>query len=268
MHSHKDFILSPITDILKDVVAASAGIGSGIETFPLCDYIMQSVLLKMTGFQEQKMKCICWELATNDYEYRYEFTKTPLGECSNYKDKLKIYKDLIEQIKKLSPTSTAPIKIEKAKIFKNSINEISTIFSKSNLLIWAQSNFNNFESLMEGMKDVCFSNINLDTNAKSMFIECTNCSKYDKSEKNFKCSTKTNTKNLKDIYEDHLYKRRNRIAHNTQSYQQNLPTLKTLVCEDYKYENYFVYFTILTLIDNIFRELYKEYLLAIEDKIN
>ena len=67
MNNHTEFILSPITGILKDVVSASTGIGSGIETYPLCDYIMQSVFLKMTGFQEQKMKCICWELATNDY---------------------------------------------------------------------------------------------------------------------------------------------------------------------------------------------------------
>ena len=99
---HTNFILSPITDILKDVVSASAGIGNGIETFPLCDYVMQSVFLKMTGFQEQKMKCVCWELATVDYEYRYEFTKIPLGECSSFKEKQSIYKGLIEQIKKRS----------------------------------------------------------------------------------------------------------------------------------------------------------------------
>ena len=100
MIKHKDFISSPITDILYDAVAASAGIGSGIETYPLCDYIMQSIFLKMTGSQEQKMKCICWEMATNDYEYRYLFTQTPLGECSSYKEKYKIYSDLIKQIVK------------------------------------------------------------------------------------------------------------------------------------------------------------------------
>ena len=69
-------------------IPANAGIGNGIETYPLGDYIMQSVFLKMTGFQEQKMKCICWELASNDYEYRYyRFTQNKLGECSNYKEK-------------------------------------------------------------------------------------------------------------------------------------------------------------------------------------
>ena len=70
---------------------------------------------------------------------------------------------------------------------------------------------------------------------------------------------------LKNIYENHLYKNRNRIAHNTKSYQQNLPTLKTLMDKNYKYENYFLYFAVLILIDNIFIHLYKNYLTIIED---
>lgn len=70
---------------------------------------------------------------------------------------------------------------------------------------------------------------------------------------------------LLKIYEDHLYRRRNRIAHNTQSYQQNLPTLKTLVNDDYLYENYFVHFSLLVLIDNIFIELFRKYIIFNED---
>lgn len=65
---------------------------------------------------------------------------------------------------------------------------------------------------------------------------------------------------LKDVYKDHLYKARNRIAHNTLSYQQNLSTLKVLKGEDYKYENYFLWFAILVLIDEVFLMLYKKYL--------
>jgi len=33
----------------------------------------------MTGFQEQKLKCIVWELATDDYEYRYHKLTDKLG---------------------------------------------------------------------------------------------------------------------------------------------------------------------------------------------
>ena len=70
---------------------------------------------------------------------------------------------------------------------------------------------------------------------------------------------------LIDIYENHLYKHRNRCAHNTQSYQQNLPTLKNLVNENYQYENYFVWFSILVLIDKLFIALYVKYLDALQD---
>ncbi|WP_207212960.1 hypothetical protein, partial [Citrobacter werkmanii] len=68
-------------------------------------------------------------------------------------------------------------------------------------------------------------------------------------------------KDLVDMYE-YLYKHRNRVAHNTLSYQQNLPTLKTLLNENYQYENYFIYFSMLILIDNIFISLYEHYLKA------
>ncbi|MCL2246794.1 MAG: hypothetical protein FWC10_06750 [Lentimicrobiaceae bacterium] len=242
MKNNNDFILSSITDILKDVVSASAGIGSGIETYPLCDYIMQSVFLKMTGFQEQKMKCICWELATNDYEYRYDFTKTPLGECSQYKDKYKVYQDLIEQIKK-NKSDFDILALNKNDILTTTISEIQNNFSNTNLSIWAQNSFNEF--------------INNNNIQVEDFIVLKNAQSAE---------TKLFENSLKDKY-DVLYKHRNSCAHNTKSYQQNLPTLKILADENYKYENYFVWFTILILIDKVFIELYKEYLKTLEDKI-
>ena len=99
---HTKFILTPIFEILKDCVNATKGIGIGIETYPLCEYIMQTTFLKMTGASEQKLKCILWEIATNDFHFRYEFLKTSYGECSNIKEKNKIFKEMVVQIKKLS----------------------------------------------------------------------------------------------------------------------------------------------------------------------
>lgn len=237
MHKHEDFILSPITDILKDVVSASAGIGSGIETYPLCDYIMQSAFIKMTGFQEQKMKCICWEMATNDYDYRYTFNQTPLGECSNYKDKQKIYSDLIKQIEKYGIPFTANLIEDKAGLLSTTFLDVTSTFKNTNLSLWAEYDFSKFPEILNYLSSNHFAN-----------------------EKNSLFSNEA----LKDIYTNHLYKHRNRIAHNTQSYQQNLPTLKSLASDDYKYENYFVYFFILNLIDKVFIELYKKYLAAIK----
>ena len=58
----------------------------------------------MTGSQEQKMKCITWEITTNDFEYRRVLlnNKEGLGEYSNYEAKNKVLKNLYKQIKKLS----------------------------------------------------------------------------------------------------------------------------------------------------------------------
>jgi hypothetical protein len=205
---------------------------------------MQSVFLKMTGFQEQKMKCICWELATNDYEYRYKrFSQKPLGECSCYDEKKTIYKDLVEQIEKQIPNFNVSTDIEKQSILTSTISEITNIFSNTNLSIWVQNDFNEFVNNNIIKEEDFIKRINNQSNETKLF---------------------ENT--LKDKY-DSLYNHRNRCAHNTHSYQQKLPTLKTLANENYQYENYFVRFAILILIDKIFIELYKKYLEVMDDKV-
>jgi hypothetical protein len=241
MISNKDFILSPITGILSDVATASAGIGDGIETFPLCDYVMQSVFLKMTGFQEQKMKCLCWEMATWDYDYRYEFSKNRLGECSTYDEKQTIYKDLIEQIEKHIPRFNVSTGINRANILSDTGSDVTDIFNNTNLSIWAQQRFIDFGSIWSRIEVKHFAR-----DSNNLLFEKENIS-------------------LQRIYKNHLYKHRNRVAHNAQSYQQNLPTLSALVKEDYKYENYFIWFAILVLIDKVFMDLYRKHLDVFQD---
>ncbi|HTA61318.1 MAG TPA: hypothetical protein VK835_02635, partial [Bacteroidia bacterium] len=203
---------------------------------PLCDYIMQSLFIKMTGFQEQKLKCICWELATFDYEYRYK--TEPLKERSNYSDKQSIYKDLVAQIKKRSTKFNMPNGINKAQILTKTTKTINLIFDNTNLSKWSQKSFNEYGVIWSEIKEKHFANDNA-----NLF-------------------TAGNEKeiSLQKIYIDFLYRHRNRIAHNTQSYQQNLPTLKTLANPNFRYENYFIWFSILILIDEIFIELYGKYL--------
>lgn len=241
-NSNTDFILSEISSILKNVTAASAGVGSGIETYPLCDYVMQSTFLKMTGFHEQKMKCICWELAANDYQYRYDFTKTPLGECSRYEDKQNVYKDIIKEIIKRKPEFSITGEINKPDILASTTSIIQEVFLDTNLAIWAQNSYNSYEVIWHEVKRTHFANEN-----NSLFTAV------------------NNGISLRLLYDDHLYRHRNRCAHNTLSYQQNLPTLKTLIDEKYKYENYFLYFAILVLMDKIFIALYNKYLYALEE---
>lgn len=234
---HYKFITTPLSKILEDGVNASSGIGSGVETYPLCDYIMQSIFLKMTGAQEQKMKCICWEMATNDYKYRYEYLNTKnYGEHSNYKSKNNLYNDLIKQISgfDISVISTNVATVKSCVI---------EIFNDTNLCDAQDRNFLCFKSDSTILKDNQIKQINGDS--YPLFQS-----------------------DLQKHYEEIVYDHRNRCAHNLTSYQQNLPTLDTLASSDYIYHNYFFRFAILILIDEIFICLYKKYVEALENNIN
>lgn len=237
MSKHKDFILSPITHILHEVVSANYAIGNGMETYPLGEHIFQSVFLRMTGSQEQKMKCICWEMATVDYIYRYDrYTLNKLGECSNYKEKKEVYKDLIERIKIYEPGFDVSTALEKRVIRRGTVEELKEIFSNSNLSTWTQNCFLEFvKNHGDLIKDNHFAA------GDELFVNV-----------------------LQDRYEL-LYKHRNRCAHNTLSYQQNLPTLNELLDENNRYDNYVMRFALLILIDKIFIELYKKYLLILAE---
>jgi hypothetical protein len=242
MGRHTDFILSPVTEILTDAVSASSGVGAGIEAFPLTEYVMQSTFLKMTGCHEQKMKCICWELATNDYEYRYEFTRKPMGEFSNYDDKAKVFKDLVSQIKKHVDYNVTN-DIGRAALLRSARKEIKEIFKDTSLLSWTQEDFDQYDSLIAGYRHNHFA-----TDDDTMFAET------------------NNIYSLKKIYESHLYRHRNRCAHNLLSYQENLPSLKTLADPNYHYNNYYLWFTVLNLMDKIFIKLFTKYIQVFEER--
>ncbi|WP_169999831.1 hypothetical protein [Campylobacter sp. RM9328] len=236
MSKHDDFILTSMSVVLKETIIASSGIGAGVETYPLCDYIMQSTFLKMTGYQEQKMKCVIWEIATNDFEFRRDFlsNKFQLGECSTYKAKNDIYKSLCKQIKDLNLFDNADIK---KRVKEGSFQFVKSVFENTNLAIWDQCSFENFSK-----SDIIKENQYL--NNKNNLVENIIQNKYEL-----------------------LYSQRNRIAHNTLSYQQNLPDLTVLKNQDEHARNYFLWFSILLLIDNIFIELYKIYQKELEERI-
>ena len=73
---------------------------------------------------EQKMKCICWEMATNDYEYRYKYLKKNYGECSDYNSKNSVYSDIIQQITKLNPDFSIYFIMENIEITNEEQEEI------------------------------------------------------------------------------------------------------------------------------------------------
>lgn len=241
MNPHKIFILTPVSGILEEANLAINPIGCGIETYPLLDYIMQSIFIKMTGSQEQKLKCIAWELATNDFEFRREFFKDFNTEFSRYEDKNKVYQKLLEQI---SIVKGSFLLCNSTRIEIRNKSSLDSSILNSNLKKWHQKEYENYTQLWNGVKEGYFAN----------------------QEKQLLNSNNGNNICLQKIYKEHLYKNRNRIAHNTTSFQQNLPTLERLKSKNYQYENYFLWFSILILIDEIFMALYREYLKTLEQR--
>ena len=280
MSKHTDFILTPITTILEEAVAATSSIGDGIETYPLCDYILQATFLKMTGFQEQKMRCIAWELGTNDFEFRYWWLeKANLGTYSAYDHKNNIYKEFYQVLKRIN-IDFSITDINKKSLLDNTTHKINEIFKDSNLISWVRADFSYFVSddwtdIDQFLKD-----------GNNMFVSIPNENnrpkKPERKEKDsdqayedklreynskYTIYIKNKEHNLRCKYEI-MFNQRNRLAHNTLSYQQNLPTLNKLVNETQESRNYFIWFGLLTLIDNIFIELYRLYQDGVEDKLD
>lgn len=228
MRVHEKFIKSSIINILNQAIQSVSACGNGMETYPLCEYVMQSTFLQMTGFNEQKLKCILWELATDDFEFRRDFLRNNYNECSSYKDKEQIFKDFIKEINKNNCNFSAnEIRLD---LFESVKNECKSVFEYSLMKIWLPRQYEHYIQFLRTVTDDCFLKNN------TLFSNC-----------------------LLSAYKK-LYGHRNRCAHNLLSYQDNLPTLITLNSDDYKYDNWFIRFFLLILIDEVFTRLYEIYL--------
>lgn len=245
MNMHRKFILTPVISVLEEMKQVTSCIGAGIEYYPLWDYILQSTFIKMTGFQEQKAKCIDWELATNSYEYRRTFLKRvkERGEYSTYSAKNEVYKELVKESATLCGKGMADFlsELNKAETFDPK-KEVDNTLINSSILYCRRRDYEEFLTC-----DRIF--------AEQYWIIPKN--NVDKGVKLFESA-------LQKYYEDGLYMQRNRVAHNTQSYQRNLPELESLKNEQKYLRNYFCWFAILVLIDDIFMSLYKKYLRALK----
>lgn len=246
-HSHIPFIKQPLIDILKEAIYALGAVGEGIQTFPICGYVLHSVFLKLTGAQEQKLKCICWELASRDYDYRHEYSRNSLGECSSLKDKNDVYKELIGEIRKIDSTFNIT-SIDKPKILREWKDSVLSVFRDSIVAKSFYSQFKDLEDILKVVDDKCFLPSDTQTLANAANLSPSHT---------LKCNYNTS---LSEIYEKYVYKERNRCAHNTRSYQNNLPYLKTIASPTYIFENYFIHISMIILLDMIFVELFTEYL--------
>ena len=233
MSKHEKFILTSISSIPQETLISCTPLHNGINSYPLCEYIMQTTFLKMTGASEQKIKCILWELATDNY-----------GECSNYESKEKAFQNLLKCISKNNSLFEIS-ESEKQILLDKSISSCNSLFDNSIFSSWLPKENLEYKQIIKRITTKQF----YQKLGKTIML----LSKKD----NLSEPEKEN--NLRDMF-DSTYEHRNRCAHNLLSYQDNLPSLDKLKKENYKYDNWFLRFFILILLDNIFIYLFKEYI--------
>mgnify|MGYP000011912146 FL=1 len=244
--NHLPFILKPATEIVKEAIWSLNATNSGIETYPISSYLLHSLFLKLTGAQEQKLKCICWELACRDYEYRFErFERNRYSECSDYDDKNMVYKDILNAIKKHDDSFliTDDIKNNILNVWKDSTRQL---FEHSVLCHNFKRKYDEYKELIIDVDKEWIMNNN------QLFTKEDNISRA--------ARIKTFNLGLQGLFKKYIYVERNRCAHNTRSYQHNLPSIKELVSPEHKLQNYFLFMSIIILLDEIYKKLFETYL--------
>ena len=243
---HSEFIETPLLYLLRDVVSDSNNINNGIEFYGISSYVLHSLFLRMTGAQEQKLKCICWDLATEDYEYRYtRYNKWELGECSKLKDKSTVFSDLVATVRTLKPDYSVfgGVPANKQAFVDKTFNSIKDILNDSNIVMCYPGEYDTFLDILAHF------NLNNIKAGDQLFRSTDNLTLENMADDTVFAATYSL-----------LYKHRNRCAHNTLSYQNNIPTFQELNNEKVqRYYNIFLFITILITIDNLFIQVYKKY---------
>lgn len=243
---HKDFIEAPLINLCKDVIASADCLENGIEFMAVSAQILHSLFLQLTGAQEQKMKCICWDLATDDYDYRYKRYKNwDLNECSKLDDKNSVFGDLICAIKKLKPKYKMFSGSEKKDFIDNVIAKIKNIFDNSNIVSVYPGKYREFCEIVDRLDEA-----NIAAGEQQIFT----------GSKDDSIITDIPSEHILSVTYGFLYMHRNRCAHNTLSYQQNIPTLNELQnSKQQKLYNIFLFIAILIIIDELTIKAYKKY---------
>lgn len=243
MSQHQDFILSPLSSIIEDAIRVLPPLNSGIEKRELSGYVLQSLFLKATGFQEQKMKCVAWEMATVDYSYRFdEFKKIFQNECSTLQSKQDILEEVVSQIHINEPGFKGFADSILDAIIAKAYQSVCLLYTHTMLHAWNQRNENDFEKLHDEFKP-------------EYIIANNSCAAH----KVFS-PTPVVYNGKKCSYYSFVYEQRNRCAHNTLSYQQNLPSLSSLENRPFASDNYYILLFILLILDQYVVEIYKKFL--------
>ena len=259
MSKHSVFIETPITSILQDATKVFGGISWGMESFALAEYLLNSIFIKMTGSQEQKFKCLVWEIGTEDYRYRYEhiYGKWEYGECSTLEAKTKILASLYDSTHNLCKQKdfAEDLKDCKEKQFADVKQYIIDFYNKTLKGCVFRRDFDDFYRLWDKKFIYLDGFANIVENDKGIkFVISTPIDQMKKEEK----KKVENMILFTDIY-NHLYRFRNVCAHNLKSYQRDYYNLYELREKSSVTDNYFFRFATLMMMDAIAIKLYENF---------
>lgn len=233
---HTDFIISDIFDVVDDAIMSTSSIGQNIAHYSLCEYLFQSVFLRLTGYQEQKLKCILWEIASDDLDFRYKYLSgsVKVNECSQLSDKNIVYNILKKTLEDKNHPFLFPDEIEINRQISEIKDNLISKFETSVFRNWLPREY-------------------------SRFIEFSSNIRY-KRDGYFTLKSIFGGDNYLNEAFDKLYRHRNRCAHNLLSYQSNVPELLDFTKDVDGSDNYFTRILLLCMIDNVFTRMFKFYI--------
>jgi len=217
---HKEFILTPLSSLIEQTLRPMDLYKGQICNYIMKEYVLQTLFMKLTGCMEQKAKCILWDIATHDFEYRRDFLRdnSQNGEYSTYKSKNYVYKTLAEHVGVIDDQRKGEL-LTQLEYFKDNILE------ESILKIW----------LPRELRDL---------KIKDLF-----------GKQRWAGNSLLESPLNDEIYEK-LCTHRNRCAHNVLSYQGNAMNPQKI--KEVGGASYVTLFTLLVLMDMIYMELYEK----------
>lgn len=255
----KEFVLSGIATFLRDSAMTLSALDCGMLEAHASEYIMQTTFLRMTGFLEQKMKCIMWSVASFDMTLRRELLTgvQKIGECSTYKEKCLVLNKLLGSIS--AEGGQVAINEEGRKSFVEQMKRDMDDFV-------GRSGIGNFSAAYVQPT------LNLLKATKGSQLLCGNgtgkndsCEYFNGSTgKGQGCVLKGGAPNLKYIYEEIVYRHRNRCAHNALSSQRNFPDIDLVSSSDFVFHNYIMRFGVLELMDLMITSVFRKWVAIVE----
>ena len=231
----EDFITTPLSELLVEATDAMTAVEDGMKGYQIADWVMPTLFLRMTGAQEQKLKCIHWDLGSVDLDQRYRYYSNKMGEMSCYDDKSKVCGEMLNFIVCNKQDFNPQADINRQKLLEEAKEDVKRICGNSVMRAWYAADYNGFEEVVATFK------------YQDLVV-------WD--EKKKKCTALLGGE-LRSAF-DALYNHRNKCAHNSTSYQMNLSKFQVLSGPYAKYENYFIRFFLLIMLDRLFVLLYQK----------